>query len=135
MQACGQTTGSDSPALGYSALIPHLDTPYHRKEEGWIVNNGAAVWDTIRCIMLCGDSSYQKFPGANVLRKGDGYTINLRNIDTHRIPRVFQMIGYRVSCTNCGGIYTEYLNSKKKPLGAQIIVWQYIDIDKPRKPF
>lgn len=91
--------------------------------------------DTIRVMMLCSDTTKQKYPGANKLRKADGYTVEIVGVDKYRVPYVWWMFGYWVKGpkTTIGFpaeplITNYYLNDKKQAVSPNVIVWQHMEI-------
>lgn len=96
---------------------------------GWLQFKKEKETDTLRIIYIGFDTAYEKYSGANRLRKADGGIVQFDS-DTHRIPWMVWQFGYLV--TAFGREY-HFLTHKKKPVGPPFYIWDYrvIDIGKP----
>lgn len=92
--------------------------------------------DTIRVMLLCSDTTKQKYTGANKIRKADGYTVEINNVDRYRVPFVWWMFGYMVvRFPRKNNWMPIYLNDKKEPLNMNVIIWQAIQTNPIKLEF
>jgi hypothetical protein len=109
------------------------------KSQDSIVMRDYSGWgrsDTIHVMLLCSDTTKQKYTGANKIRKADGYTVEINNVDKHRVPFVWWMFGYMVvRLPRTINWMPIYLNDKKEPLNINVIVWQAIETNPIKLAF